>query len=388
MTLRSRNELGSLITALGYQLGVELGVAAGAFSDVLLNTSSLRLLTSVDKWDDDRHPPGEQEKALALLAKHGKRSAVLRETFERASERFGDASVDFVYVDGYAHTGQGDGQTLLQWWAKLKPGGMMAGHDYHADYPRTVSAVNRFAALANVPLFLTSADKYPSWYVFKPGGQVKLAAGEALMPATEGPMVKEGESMVLVGNGPSLLGKGLGEQINACTHVVRFNQYKIRGYMVDVGHKTTHWACTGGNQLPVEGSPPPGFIHLHGDTSNPGYPAQEIRRVPLSFYRGIQERVRTLSAREDKVPLLPSSGLLVALWLLETQEVPVVKVAGFDHFSRATPLLAQHHYWRRGSRMSAPREHDGEAERALLQPYFDAGRLVRLEPFDKPTQPD
>lgn len=41
----------------------------------------------------------------------------------------------FIYVDGYAHTGEDRGKTLFDWYPKLKIGGLMAGDDYHDDWP-------------------------------------------------------------------------------------------------------------------------------------------------------------------------------------------------------------------------------------------------------------
>jgi hypothetical protein len=48
-----------------------------------------------------------------------------------------------------------------------------------------------------------------------------------------------GKSIVVVGNGMSMLGSGLGSQIDAFDEVVRFNHFLIKGYEQDVGTKTT-----------------------------------------------------------------------------------------------------------------------------------------------------
>jgi hypothetical protein len=56
---------------------------------------------------------------------------------------FDDGTLDFFYIDGYAHTGNAGGRTLHDWWRKVRPGGVLAGHGYDAEnWPKNVAAVN------------------------------------------------------------------------------------------------------------------------------------------------------------------------------------------------------------------------------------------------------
>jgi hypothetical protein len=48
--------------------------------------------------------------------------------------------------------------------------------------------------------------------------------------------------LVVVGNGPSLLGSRLGSKIDAFRHIVRFNGYRLEGFESDVGTRTTIWS--------------------------------------------------------------------------------------------------------------------------------------------------
>jgi hypothetical protein len=45
----------------------------------------------------------------------------------------------------------------------------------------------------------------------------------------------------VVGNGPSLIGKGLGPKIDSFPNVIRINRFRTKGYENDVGSKTTGW---------------------------------------------------------------------------------------------------------------------------------------------------
>lgn len=157
-------------------VGIELGVAEGEFSDqVLSEQPAVSKWYSVDMWAGDRgHDVHQRTRAQQRLQLHGDRSVVIHARFADALDRFSDHYFDFVYIDGYAHTGQDGGQTLTDWWPKLKPGGVFAGDDYHPDWPLTVKSVDDFVAAHSLQLHIHRFDqithwsRHPSWYVFKP----------------------------------------------------------------------------------------------------------------------------------------------------------------------------------------------------------------------------
>lgn len=374
MTITTRNDFGKLIDALSIKRGAELGVAEGRYSDHLLSTSALECLACVDKWNDERHPDSERMKAANRLVRHGARANVVHSTFEAALSSFADESLDFIYIDGYAHTGQEGGRTLLDWWPKLRKGGVFAGHDYHVAWPKTMSAVNRFVAMLDLPLYLTSADEFPSWYVFKPGGD-KMRNGEAIISGREGCPVAVGKSCILVGNGASLKLGQAGSRIDAFDEVVRFNDFQIRGYEGAVGTKTTMWVAGGRNKIPTDVARPEKMLFMHGETGNPGYPALEVYRVPMTFFNDLRERVRDMSQRQDKKPLLPSAGLVATSWLLHLGATGLT-LAGFDHFSRVQS--ASHHYWLGDRKYGPPNDHDPDVEASIFSEMIESGRVSRL----------
>ena len=178
MELEHRDNFGSFINAqnlTGY--GVELGVAKGRFSCKLLEQSKLKILFSIDRWSD-HHDDAEYREAAKRLSKYEERSVIIRLTFDEALMLFRDETFDFIYIDGYAHTGQCGGKTLHDWWPKLKTGGIFAGHDYteHVtrsglDYSETIASVDKFIAENGLELQLTQEEQgagYPSWFTKKP----------------------------------------------------------------------------------------------------------------------------------------------------------------------------------------------------------------------------
>lgn len=153
-------------------IGIELGVASGIFSSRMVNSGKFSLFFGVDVYGDI-HNTSQYKDALrrvGLMAPY----KLLRMTFEEAFDLFDDETFDFIYVDGYAHTGEEGGKTLIKWYQKLKVGGVMAGDDYHADWPLVQWAVNDFVRQLGVELMVTDLTEetpycsYPSWYFIKP----------------------------------------------------------------------------------------------------------------------------------------------------------------------------------------------------------------------------
>ena len=167
--VQTRNDFGKLLTELSlFGNGVELGVASGRFSDCILKTSKLKILFSVDRWTD-HHDYNEYKNTVHMLGKHEGRSVILKMTFDEAAPLFQDEIFDFIYFDGYAHTGQDNGKTFIDWWPKLKDGGIFAGHDYDKDkYPQTVEQVDYFVNKHNLTLHVTNERRLPSWFCQKP----------------------------------------------------------------------------------------------------------------------------------------------------------------------------------------------------------------------------
>lgn len=165
--MKYRAELPILIAKNG--LALELGVAKGVFSDQILTARQDVTLISIDRWSD-HHDFAEYEYAVGLLQRYGHRSIIKRATFDDALPQFPDAYFDFIYIDGYAHTGQEGGKTLTDWWPKLKTGGIFAGHDYHEEWPLTKQAVHDFLqsiGRRHTSFETTDGDQYPSWWMVK-----------------------------------------------------------------------------------------------------------------------------------------------------------------------------------------------------------------------------
>lgn len=154
---------------------VEVGVDEGIFSEYLLEYWDGERLISVDPWRE--MPPDEYtdtcnisqasmerkyETAKRRLASFGDRSDVWRETSIEAAARVTPDSLDFVYLDA-RHSYEGVTEDLQVWFPLVRPGGLMAGHDYNdgvfvEGVHGVRSAVNEFFGARAIPVRHTYTD--------------------------------------------------------------------------------------------------------------------------------------------------------------------------------------------------------------------------------------
>jgi hypothetical protein len=167
--------------------GVEIGVKRGRYSEFLLRHWRGRRLISVDPWreapageyvDRANVAQDEQERYLAetrrRLARFGDRSEIWRLTSVEAAERVADGTLDFVYVDA-RHDTDSVLEDLAVWFPKLRPGALLAGHDYvDGAFPNgdfgVKTAVDRFFGERGLAVHATdggpaAAEIFPSWLV-------------------------------------------------------------------------------------------------------------------------------------------------------------------------------------------------------------------------------
>lgn len=181
--LAKRNDLPLLLNRRGLTgRGAEIGVKAGAFSELLLRDWEGAELVSVDPWaeagddyvDLDNVAQAEHDRlhaeTVARLAPFGARSRIWRMTGAEAARRVDAGSLDFVYLDA-RHDRASVGEDLRDWFPAVRRGGLLAGHDYvdgrFANGEFGVrSAVDAFFAERSLPVRSTFTDgPWISWYV-------------------------------------------------------------------------------------------------------------------------------------------------------------------------------------------------------------------------------
>jgi len=132
-----RNDLPKWLRELDFKTGVEVGVATGKYSEIICIENPQMKVYGVDPWegsvDYKNHIRKEDFNKLYTEAKERMAQypnyEIIRETSEEALKRFDDESLDFVYLDAN-HEEPYISQDIAGWDRKLKPGGILAGHDY------------------------------------------------------------------------------------------------------------------------------------------------------------------------------------------------------------------------------------------------------------------
>jgi hypothetical protein len=131
-----RNILGYWFKDLGFMRGVELGVEKGLFSKILLDANPEMELNCVDSWkfyseynarlntpDLPKRFEETQERLKGYNVKYHKMFS------QDAVKRFEDNSLDFIYIDAN-HDLPWVMNDILWWEKKVRPGGIVCGHDY------------------------------------------------------------------------------------------------------------------------------------------------------------------------------------------------------------------------------------------------------------------
>jgi hypothetical protein len=191
----ARDELPALLNARGLLgQGVEIGVKAGKYSDELLSNWHGAQLISIDPWmeaewdeyvDRSNVAQGEHERYYQMtrerLAPYGERSSIWRMTSLEGAERVEPHSLDFAYIDA-RHDYESVKEDLAAWCDKVRPGGILAGHDYvDGDFEEgefyVKSAVDEFFGERGIPVHGTegpsAVESFPTWIVVVPEEGIK-----------------------------------------------------------------------------------------------------------------------------------------------------------------------------------------------------------------------
>ncbi len=171
----SRKDLAQDFEALGFKLGVEIGVERGLYAKQLCRLNPGLKLLAIDPWRAysgyREHVP--QEKMDWLYGEAQKRLApydciLVRQTSQEAVVDFTDGSLDFVYIDGN-HEFQNVVNDICEWAKKVKPGGIVAGHDFrrYKNYIHVIEAVRGYTDAYGLELFIMNNDQSPTWFFIK-----------------------------------------------------------------------------------------------------------------------------------------------------------------------------------------------------------------------------
>lgn len=198
-----RDDLALLFNALGFKIGVEVGVERGYYSEILCKANPKAIVYGVDPWeslDICKNNPLERRtqnhrtqrgcdrifEEAKLRLSHYPNHIIIRKYGIDAVNDFADSSLDFVYIDAN-HEYSCVMSDIDIWSKKVRPGGVVSGHDYYdsaqdtQDNTRHVlvkKVVDSWVAKQNIkPLIIWGArddvsgvkrDKWRSWMFVNP----------------------------------------------------------------------------------------------------------------------------------------------------------------------------------------------------------------------------
>ena len=185
-----RDALPGLCVALGYTHGAEVGVYKAEHC-ARFCAAGLSML-AIDPWrafDGQGRTQQVQARqdflyghAGRVLAPYGDRARILRMTSAEAAAQVPPNSLDFVYLDG-DHTFSAIAFDLETWWTRVRPGGLVMGHDYWCTPPSATNVVcqvapvvDAFVTAYQIPRYWVSGvnptgpkdDRYSSWWFMRP----------------------------------------------------------------------------------------------------------------------------------------------------------------------------------------------------------------------------
>lgn len=176
-----RDYLAQLYPKLGYTVGAEIGVGGGVFAALMFKHNPDLKLYCVDAWQE--YPEytdfGQMQLDIdyqaTLKRLHDKHAIIIREFSVDAAKLIPDASLDYVYIDA-CHEAPHIGNDIAAWSPKVRPGGVVSGHDYIYPHRDVITAVDAWVAEHDCgPLFLVGdpwrngePDVIMSWFWVQP----------------------------------------------------------------------------------------------------------------------------------------------------------------------------------------------------------------------------
>lgn len=183
--MKTRSDLAGYLAKNKFNLGAEIGVAYGLYSEELLQANDKLTLYCVDPWIKqdssvfpDNNAIGNYHEAyifasgkLHRFKDRAKITAVFSNQFFKQIE---NNTLDFVYIDGN-HTSPQIDFDLENSLKAVRSGGIIAGHDYkdieQPSYRCTVkTAVDKFCHenKLKVSFVLDNQTDTPTFVIFKP----------------------------------------------------------------------------------------------------------------------------------------------------------------------------------------------------------------------------
>lgn len=182
-TIKSMQDIPDFLIETGLNNNLcELGVFEGAGIKTLVK-SNPKLLIGIDLWQDDNNWAVTDGMTQSKMDENYREALQLLELYPavqyikdyttNCADKFEDEYFDFIYVDA-DHSYEGCEADLINWWPKVKRGGILSGHDYFEAASKykfgVIQAVDEFRinnSISDVDFYVTPEEYAPSWFIIK-----------------------------------------------------------------------------------------------------------------------------------------------------------------------------------------------------------------------------
>lgn len=178
MQVKDRDSIPAFLKDVGLNGRIcEVGVWLGKYHWKLIECEPAEIV-GVDLFIDFKGSNGE-ERMKALIDELAQvpevRSRLIKGDSREAWKTFSPGYFDFVYIDA-DHRYKYVKLDVEAWWTRVRPGGVLAGHDYAPAPPKrkwgrgVIQAVDELVAREGLEnqFHVTSEKVDPSWMVIKP----------------------------------------------------------------------------------------------------------------------------------------------------------------------------------------------------------------------------
>jgi hypothetical protein len=168
----TRDTFDELLAEIGFNYGAEVGVCKGQHARAMLRRNKNLKLLLIDPWTPYNRLSKEKADAryklcVKNLLPYEDRIKYMKMESMEAARKVKDESLDFVYIDGL-HEFDPVMMDLIMWSKKVRPGGIVSGHDYYSFYQSgVIPAVNSYTRAHNINEWYVTRDKEATWFWIK-----------------------------------------------------------------------------------------------------------------------------------------------------------------------------------------------------------------------------
>lgn len=167
------HDLGHLLNDLGCKEAVEVGVYRASFTQTLASRAKGMHITGVDAWTsydgykdyEPNHLENEAYRDAKIRAERFSNITLVKGWSADVAPTIEDASLDYLFIDAN-HEYEWVVEDLKLWAKKVKPGGIVMGHDYFVMKKLNfgvIQAVNGWVETHHIKHLFTWTDNCPSW---------------------------------------------------------------------------------------------------------------------------------------------------------------------------------------------------------------------------------